>query len=47
MSTIAASEHLQELRTLVKRLMEQHREYASDLNGLSSKVEADEAVEEL
>ena len=47
MSAIAASEQLQELRKLVERLAEQHREYASELDGLNAKVQADEAVEEL
>lgn len=47
MSTVAASEQLQELRTLVKRLVEQHRQYASDIEGLNAEVQAEEATEKL
>ena len=34
MSTIAVTERLQQLRALVKRLEEEHRKFASDIEGL-------------
>ena len=49
MSVVAPIEHLQELRTLVSRLEKEHRKFASDIDGLEEKVQADEvdAVREL
>jgi len=34
MSVVSVSEHLQELRVLVKRLVEEHRRFASDIDEL-------------
>lgn len=47
MSAVAVSEPVQELRALVKRLMDQHRQYASEIEGLNAEVQAEEAVEKL
>ena len=42
MSTLAVTEHLQELCTLVKRLEEEHRKFASDIAGLEKKSQTDQ-----
>lgn len=47
MSTVAVSERLQELRTLVERLVKEHREYASGIEGLDAGVQREETAEKL
>ena len=45
MSTIAVTERLQQLRALVKRLEEEHRKFASDIEGLDKESQRDQGVE--
>jgi hemerythrin superfamily protein len=43
LSVVEPIEHLQELRALVSQLEREHKKFASDIDGLEAKVQADEA----